>query len=251
MGAHFGKPGQIFIGDTHIADLSHIDFFHPEPLQSKLWLPGDDELFDSPLIYGQSPLGCFGELPSAFGFGFQFAASGLWLPKSVVGPSFAVCTYTTPKSALKGTSISELLAVKETLDAMKKSQESQKPMSLFGLPVVEVPFLSNDLPTGVEYHFSPDKYQPSMQALKDQFLKQFMGTAFYDPSPFGFLSPLTIPRRRRQLAHDDWHLFFRPDARSIRRQAEEQEILRKIGDHDCEYVWSEWLQMHVQIGESL
>jgi hypothetical protein len=244
MGWQFGNDGKVFIGDMHIGDLESFNANMDSFKGAKLWLPGDDaEPFAD-------------DLPAGLGIGFLLSPVGLWLPKSIAGPSSAVCTYTTAKHAIKGSSISELLAVKETLDAMKKSQESQKPMSLFGLPVVEVPFLSNDLPTVVEYHLSTEKMFDHV--AKMMAIPPFVfGAPLYSiPMPEFMLGDLTqyFPHgrtRSRQLEHDDAHLFAKPDTKDRGQQFDDQEILRSAGGHRCQYVWSEWLQAHVQIGEPL
>lgn len=75
--------------------------------------------------------------------------------------------------------------------------------------------------------------------------------------PSSFLFPLfdaplpPEPPPRRQLAHEDTHLFARPDTKTRGQQFDEQEILRTVGKNRCQFAWSEVLQAHVRVGGPL
>lgn len=145
-----------------------------------------------------------------------------------------LCTATNAMSTDKMPTIDELYAL------VKK----------FAPPPVIVP--ADLLAPGPPF-FAP-QYGPSMiSTLYKDWLKQDLLGAYSMPGitcPFCPPVPLE-PIRRRQLAHDDCHLFARPETKDRGQVFDEQELLRAASGTRSYYVWSEVLGAHVRMGESL
>ena len=204
-------------------------------------------------------------LPAGLGFGFELdRLSKLWLPRGL-------CRSPEPPAVVKIN-----FSVDMTMDCYSEVtyEAFQKKMAAWLLEGID-PSLKAPSPLGACTNTSSTAAAPTLESLSEFAKKHFPtkppALPWYLAQPFMLFEPVEqenhfkkamlyamqaasyiapIPPLSPLLANDFLGACV-PGNKSRAEQINEQDVLRGIAGDQAEYVWSETLQAHVRIGESL